>query len=345
MRKSKLMRTLHKQLGHWLQLSILSIFALLIVSSCDSREPQTVTPNVIQQGNTAECHMVQHALGEVCAPNNPERVVTLGRPSLGNALVLGVKPIGSSFDLERGDEFSPYLKEKVREIEPVGDQSQPNLEKLLLLKPDLIISWQPIEAVHPQLSEIAPTTPYDWHGKDDWNSNKEPQGIWRDYFNFMAEVLNKEEAKQQAWDHYYQRIEELKSALGDRYRGKTISLINFCCGEIFSDVKNSFPGSILDDAGLNRPEAQNINAPLGFIRFSEETFEKADGDILFVYRSYDGEEHLQKLQNNPLWQKLRAVQQNHVYFVDVSVWRNSDMIAANVIIDDLFKYLVNSLNS
>ncbi|WP_228055161.1 iron-siderophore ABC transporter substrate-binding protein [Gloeocapsopsis crepidinum] len=286
--------------------------------------------------------MIQHALGEVCVPNNPQRVVTLGRPSLGNALALGVKPIGSSFDLERRDEFSPYLKDKAKGVEPVGDQNQPSLEKLLLLKPGLIISWQPIETVYPKLSEIAPTTPYDWHGKDDWDSNKELKGIWRDYFNFMAEALNQEKAKQQAWEHYYQRIEELKSALGDRYQDKTISLVNFCCGEIFSDVKNSFPGSILNDIGLKRPEAQNTTAPLGFITFSEETFDKADGDILFVYNSYDGESHLQRLKNNPLWSKLKAVQQNRVYFVDVSVWRNSDMIAANAVIDDLYKYLVSS---
>ncbi|PSN12604.1 iron-siderophore ABC transporter substrate-binding protein [filamentous cyanobacterium CCT1] len=335
-------RKILRQLNQWLLLPLLSVLTLLILISCSEEKIQVGTHEANQGVSTVECHMVQHASGEVCVPGNPQRVITLGRPSLGNALALGVKPIGSSYDLERGNEFSPYLKDKTSGIEPVGDQNQPSLETLVLLKPDLIVSWQPIEDVYPRLSEIAPTTPYNWDGKDNWDSDKQPKGIWRDYFNFMAEVLNKEEAKQQAWNQYYQRIEELKSALGNRYQNKSISLVNFCCGEIFSDVKNSFPGSILDDVGLKRPEAQNINAPLGFIRFSEETFEKADGDVLFVYSSYDGEEHFQRLKGNPLWSKLKAVQQNHVYFVDVSAWRNSDMRAAHAVIDDLYKYLVDT---
>ncbi|NEQ28399.1 MAG: iron-siderophore ABC transporter substrate-binding protein, partial [Microcoleus sp. SIO2G3] len=42
-----------------------------------------------------------------------------------------------------------------------------------------------------------------------------------------------------------------------------------------------------------------------------------------------------------LWQKLNVVQRNQVYFVGVH-WHYSDILAINAILDDLFKYLVDS---
>jgi iron complex transport system substrate-binding protein len=71
--------------------------------------------------------------------------------------------------------------------------------------------------------------------------------------------------------------------------------------------------------------------------------EKADGDFLFVTTFTDSDkENLQQLLQKPLWKQLRAVQQNHVYFVDKNTWVGWNLLAAAAVIDDLFKYLVNT---
>lgn len=111
-----------------------------------------------------------------------------------------------------------------------------------------------------------------------------------------------------------------------------------------SEVKNSFIGSVLSDAGLQRPPSQDFN-PRGFISFSEEELEKADGDVMFVIAyggNESGEHNLSILQKKPLWYKLKAVQKNRVYYVDPTIWRARTPLAADAIIDDLFKYLVNT---
>ncbi|MBD2246597.1 ABC transporter substrate-binding protein [Nostoc sp. FACHB-888] len=88
-------------------------------------------------------------------------------------------------------------------------------------------------------------------------------------------------------------------------------------GAIFSEAKNSFPDSILKDVGLQRSKAQDIIVPHTQLYISIEELEKADGDILFVGTlSNDDQKSLDKLKQNPLWKKLRAVQQNHVYSID-----------------------------
>lgn len=128
----------------------------------------------------------------------------------------------------------------------------------------------------------------------------------------------------------------------NRYQSKTVSLVYFYYGTFGSDVKNSFAGSILDDAGLQRPPSQNLTAPYGYIRFSQEELEKVDGDVLFIMTFSDNDEQtLKQLQQKPLWRQLKAVQQNRVYLVNQSIWEGGNLLAADAVIDDLYRYLVN----
>jgi iron complex transport system substrate-binding protein len=263
-------------------------------------------------------------------------LITLNTAALGNAIALGVTPVGSAFDYYQP--YPDYLKGKLKTVENMGDTVQPIIERITLLKPDLIMGWQDFHAsIYPQLSNLAPTVLYDWRG------SSHLQHSWKKYFNFMAEVLGKEEAAEKVWNQYNQRVEQLKIALSDRYSNKTISVVIFCCGGIYLSREDSFDGSILSDLGLQRPESQKIDSPN--LPVSEERLDLADGDVMFVmaYRVGDtGEQNFKRIQQKPLWQKLNAVQQNRVYYVDSSQWRGRNPFAADAVIDDLYKYLVNT---
>jgi ABC-type Fe3+-hydroxamate transport system substrate-binding protein len=50
---------------------------------------------------------------------------------------------------------------------------------------------------------------------------------------------------------------------------------------------------------------------------------------------------LARLKADPLWSRLKAVQQNHVYEVP-GYWIGFEPIAANAVVNDLFKYLVDT---
>ncbi|MBE9192706.1 iron-siderophore ABC transporter substrate-binding protein [Gloeocapsopsis crepidinum LEGE 06123] len=314
-------------------LLFLGVFTCLFVLACSRNFDQSATSS---KHLLEECRVVQHAMGETCVPKTPQRLVALNAATLGNAIALGIKPVGST--LEYDNKFPTYLKGKTAGIEPLGN-AQPSIERITLLQPDIIMSWKHNhESIYPQLSNIAPTAFYDWLG------NNAKQDNWKEYFNFMAEVLNRKEVGQQVWQHYNQRIEKLKTALGDRYKNKTISFVIFCCGGIHSETENSFVGSVLRDAGLQRPESQSFN-PKGYINFSEETLEIADGDVMFVavYGANEtGKRDLSILQKKPLWKTLKAVQQNRVYYVDPTIWRARTPLAADAVIDNLFEYLVNT---
>jgi iron complex transport system substrate-binding protein len=307
----------------WLKFVVLVMLTFSLVSACSGRSiPAAQTPT--------DCRRIQHALGETCVPLQPQRVIVLSVPTLGDALALGVTPIAS---IVYFDEPPPYLTGPLASIESLGKEEQPSIEKILALKPDLIIGIKySTEAIYPQLSQIAPTVVDDWDGYPSWRS----------HFNFVADVLGKPEDAKRVWAKYDQRINDLRAALGTQIQDLEISFVHICCGTIDIDLKNSFNGSILADVGLRRPPSQAVPIAGGSTILSEERLMDIDGDVLFV--ATDGPESTQKLdalKQNPLWKNLRAVQQNRIYAVNYPTWRGGNPLAANAVIDDLFKYLVN----
>jgi iron complex transport system substrate-binding protein len=272
-------------------------------------------------------------MGETCVPQNPQRVVTIFHGTLGNALSFGVKPIASSI-LDIQYPFPAYLKNQVDGIEKVGSQNAPSLERILMLKPDLILVWQNIKAIYPLLAKISPTVIVPWRGSS----------AWREHLEFIAKTLGKEQESQQAWKQYYQRVDQLKLALNNRYQDKEISVVSPSSSfGFFIQAKNSFAGSILNDIGLHRPKLQDIDTSSGYITFSsEEKLEMIDGDILFMLALTDKDKQFsEEILNRPLGRRLKAIKQKHVYFVDGLTWNGSNLLAANAILDDLEKYLVN----
>ncbi len=111
---------------------------------------------------------------------------------------------------------------------------------------------------------------------------------------------------------------------------------------------------VLQDVGLARPAAQDIGATEAERRFdnpiqtsiSRELLSQAGGDVIFIWTGENTPEgnqqaasQLQTLQQDPLWQKLTAVQAKRVSQVP-NYWIGSGPIAANAVLDDLFKYLI-----
>jgi iron complex transport system substrate-binding protein len=290
------------------------------------------------------CRVVQHAMGKTCVPKQPKRVLTIGPLVLGDALALGVKPIGSAsqFGAEQEEitdhylSTQTYLGNKVEGIKHIGRIGTPNLERIILLKPDLILAWGTPNTIYPLLNRIAPTVMVPWSGA---------VVPWKASLNSVAEALGKMDALQEAWRVYFEKIEKLKASLGNNYQGKTISV---CAtnGEnvIHIYTKNSFAGSILDDLGFARPASQSITTASGIIyRISHEKLDDLDSDIIF-FAVYDNEsmKTIENLQKKPLWQSLKAVQQGQVYLVSMDIWGGSNLLAANIVLDDLEKYLVNT---
>ncbi|MFN6563950.1 MAG: iron-siderophore ABC transporter substrate-binding protein [Nostoc sp. ChiSLP01] len=289
-----------------------------------------------------DCRVVQHVMGETCIPRNPQRIVTLWMSTFSSALALGIKPIG--YIWIPGEPFPNYLRDKVDGVEFLGSLNEPNLEKILLLKPDLILSNTRLQNIYKPLTYIAPTVVLDYPG---------PPPPWQKHLEDVAKVLDKEQESKQLIGEYWQRIDKLKQALGvgvaspKENRRKQIQVsvvsINSSYGMFIYGKKHPV-GGVLNDIELQRPPGQSGDF---FVKnnISQERLFDIDGDVIFL-SALGGEaakEALEKMQKEPLWQKLKAVQKNQVHLVDSAHWYAFDVLAMNAVIDDLFKYLTGSI--
>ncbi len=270
---------------------------------------------------------IEAAMGEVKVPENPQRVVVLDTGELDSAITLGVTPVGAVEAIE-GQGFPDYL-EGTEEIENVGTIQQPNLETIAALNPDLILSSKlRHEAIYDQLSQIAPTV------------LTETTGVtWKENFEVHAEALGRAEEGDIVEKEYQARVEEFQQAMGDN--PPEVSVVRFMPDDTRIYQKESFIGTVLEDAGLPRPPSQNVDE-FAIKNASAEYIPEMGGDVIFV-ATYGPEEETTKeeILNDPLWQQLEAVQQGRVYEVSDDLWMlGIGYTAANGVIDDLTQYLV-----
>ncbi len=279
--------------------------------------------------------IVKHAMGETQVPAHPQRIVALDAYVLDAILSLGIKPVGAPrLFLQK-----KHLEHKAAGIKDIGWQPN-NLEKILVLKPDLLLGSSIFHKdIYPLLSQIAPTVLV----------KLEKTGDWKQIFALVAETLGKEEVAAKVMTNYAARLAEFKSRMGRRLQHTQVSLLRVATDSISVFTKGAFAGTILEDAGLLRPSLQNLDVeatrrkggnPIAY-SISKELLNHLEGDILFVIKIDIGDVQsvFRQLKTEPLWSKLKVVQKGKVYEVKVH-WTGTGPIAANRVIDDLFRYFL-----
>ncbi|MEH2287656.1 iron-siderophore ABC transporter substrate-binding protein [Nostoc sp.] len=286
----------------------------------------------------SQVRVVQHLMGKTIVPAHPQRVVVLSGRCLENALALGIKPIAAS------KLFVSQLQRLVGPLSGIEDVDwlSPSIEKVLFLKPDLILGMHFHQDIYPLLSHIAPTV----------LAPPGASGAWKESFAFTARVLGKTKIAQQVMDNYYARLKQFKAKMGDRLNTTLVSVAELRTDALWLWAKASFPGVILKDAGVARPYSQTLDSqatlslgggPAAYA-LSNELLSELDGDILFLVSEdalgkRDLHQILEQLKAKPLWSKLKVVQQEKVHEVGF-YWVQFGPLAANRMIDDLERYLV-----
>ncbi|MGL4881855.1 MAG: ABC transporter substrate-binding protein [Waterburya sp.] len=316
-----------------LKLLTMMLMTILISIGCSNNLPKQTISNLASL-STSEYRLVKDAIAEVKVPLNPQRLVTLHGTALESILALGEKPVGTTLNGDR-DQQPDFLKNKLNDVANIGSFSEPNLEKILLLKPDLILDLGTPSA-YSQLSQIAPTI----------TSESQPSNNWQPNLKLYAEALGKPELAAEIIANYYTRLEQFKAAINKKGKPITVSVIRIYPQGVTFYQPDSFSGAILKDAGLSRPPLQRQGGGQQLI--SQELISEADADIIF-YWVYGDDYHskkdriqdsLEEFKSDPLWLQLNAVKQGKVYQVP-DYWIGYGPLAANAVIDDLYKYILD----
>ncbi|MEV0825683.1 ABC transporter substrate-binding protein [Nonomuraea rubra] len=302
-----------------LRLAIAAMLPVLALTACGT---STTTQDA---GPT---RTVKHAMGETKVPMAPKRVVVLDTDKLDTMVTLGLSPVGAA-QAQENQTWPEYLGSALADTKPVGTLQQLNIEAIMALKPDLILGSKFRQAAfYDKLAKIAPTV------------FTEMVGItWKENFLLDAEALGKKEQAQQLLSGYETRAKEV----GAKFSKLQVSIVRFMPTEIRLYGPDSFSGIVLGDAGIPRPETQQLadQEDKRMAKISQENIAKGDGDAIF-YTAY-GEAAAKsqaEITAGPLWKNLEAVKAEHAFNVDDEIWMTGiGVTAAGKILDDLDKHL------
>ena len=279
--------------------------------------------------------MVDHSLGQTEIPLHPQRIVVLDANQtflLDGLLSLDIKPVGLARCARciNSDPFSDI----VGDLPSVGTEERPSLEKILSLKPDLILGYKWQEAFYPLLSEIAPTVMVDpFAGGHDFKRN----------FRQLAEILGKSDQSDSALAEYNQKIQAFQQQFGEKLNSKTVSLIWFFESNFHVyGPEHLFMGWVMSEAGIQFIPIYKELGRDSLSNMSLESLPDWDADFLFLGLYYeDSLEELESVFNQPLWSKLEAVHNDQVYIM--TEYPSGGPIGAIQFIDELSDYFSSKL--
>ncbi|NYF26351.1 ABC transporter substrate-binding protein [Sporosarcina sp. JAI121] len=309
--------------------SLILIMSVLVLSACgatkdsgDSAQPQK---------GDEQTYTVQHTMGSTDIKGTPKRIVILTNEGAEALLAMGIQPVGA---VQSPDKKVWYDHMDMTGTESVGVESEPSLEKIASLKPDLIIgNKMRHEAIYEQLGKIAPTV-----------FAETLRGDWQENFKLYAKAVNQEEKGNEVLGAYNDRIETIRTELGDQTK-KKISMVRFMAGDVRIYHKDSFSGVILDQLGFARADGQDVDdfAERGV---TKERIPAMDGDVLFYFTYETGDNEATKLTNDwiedPLFKNLHVSKSGNVSQVNDIIWNTAGgVLAANLMLDDIEEYFLN----
>lgn len=282
-------------------------------------------------GQTAATRPVTHAMGTTNVPAEPKRVVVLDTDKIDTALSLGVVPVGAARAGEASG-WPTYLGDRVSAVKEVGVLTEPDLEAISALQPDLILGSKfRQEKFYDELSAIAPTV------------FTEKVGVtWKENFLLDGQALGKEQQAKDLLAGYEKRAKDLGAGLGDASARK-ISIVRFMPAEIRVYGPESFSGIVVGDVGLGRPDRQLLAGKddKRFDKVSPERIADVDGDVIF-FCAYGEKAAAQQatVTAGSLWRNLAAVKAGKAYPIADETWMlGIGVTAAGKILDDLAKHL------
>ncbi|MED1793413.1 iron-hydroxamate ABC transporter substrate-binding protein [Brevibacillus nitrificans] len=248
----------------------------------------------------------QSETGPIEIPADAKRII--GLTNAPNILALG----GTLVGVDEWTKKNPLFRDKLTHVETVSDE---DLEKIIELKPDLIIAGSTMKNLD-KMSQIAPTIVYTW-GKLDYLAQQLEIG----------KVLNKE-AEAKTWiDDFTKRAkaagEEIKAKIGEK---STVSVFEYDAKSFYVFGNNWARGTeILYQAmGLSMPDAVKKEAlGPGYYSMSAEVIPQFAGDYIVLSKP-TGEENA--FLKSDTWKNIPAVTQNHIIEIDTESSSYSDPI-------------------
>ncbi|WP_440116385.1 ABC transporter substrate-binding protein [Paenibacillus sp. QZ-Y1] len=315
-----------------------SIGAVLVLSiglsACSSNEGASVNEGTTQQTAVKETEAaaekpktkeyVDYLGRKVEIPTNPQRIVYYDNKTFGDMLVLGADAIGQDGRLLS----DTIYEDQVKDIEDLG--APLNLEKLVELQPDLIITGLHAQGDElDQIAKVAPTVGVD------------VDAPLEERLSVLGLLVNKEKEAQQWLADYEAQSEQAWNEFK-----KSANIGPDETATVFLNVNRSLyvmttglAGDLYSPHGFKIPDEVKkvtIDENLPWAQISLENLPSFAGDHVFLIAAGAGQDSAEndELMKSAIWMDLPAVKNGHVYVVEQK-WNKRDAYTMRELLNEL----------
>lgn len=318
---------------------LLSLMLLFLTTACGARSDSakgTAPPaaNTGQDSSTGS-KSIKHALGTTEIKGTAKRVVALDWSFVEHLLAVGVQPAGVA-DIKGYKTWVNIPPQLDASVVDVGVRTEPSLEAIAALKPDLIVAPDfRIKASYEALSKIAPTVafnPYPAEGAGNQYDEMEKT------FKTVAELVGKKAEADKVLSDLQKSFDEAKAKL--KAKGKegaevavtqAFSQQNAAVLRMFTD--NSMLIQIMQRIGLKNAFKSTKYESNGFSTTSVEAL-PAVQNANFIYIVQDNDNIFEKqLKDNTVWNGLAFVKEKRTYKLPGNTWTFGGPLSAKSIAD------------
>ncbi|WP_313758601.1 ABC transporter substrate-binding protein [Tissierella sp.] len=276
--------------------TIIFIIVLSMLIGCNSNQTKT-TPEISKKPLT----LIDPAGNEILIPNEINRIISMA-PSITEILV----ELGFGDRIIAIDKQSKDVSGLTNGI-PNIDMMAPDAEKIIALKPDIVIASTITMAGGndplAQIKKLGISLAY-------IPSSNSIEGIYNDII-FISKVLNSEERGKDIINNMKDKITEIKK-IGDTITSKKSVYFEIAAlPNLYSFGKGVFLNEMIDIIG-----AVNIlNDKEGWLSISEELVIDRSPDVVITNVNYI-ENPVDEIKSREGWRSISAVKDNQVYYVD-----------------------------
>ena len=347
---------------------MLGVFTLFLVAACSDTNNNFVNREEAIASSArkfvSDCQTVRHDLGETEVCGKPQKVVALSVHTLDLLLSLDKQPAGYAAPLNvyRGEVFDnptqqiPYLGDRITS-KPVnlGQDNEPSLEKLAVLKPDLIIGEAGNNAeIYSLLSKIAPTLLFD---------NRTAMEKWQQSIQKIAKALGNKQRAEKEIATYEKLVADARADLYPVITNNPKLLLlgtNRLSENIMALERDTYLGELMEEIGFQLVNENQIERAISVKALPQ--FNEADIIMVLGYdlsisdrqqlsENQDSEEIVEKQQvktakqswqENAIAQSMKASQEERVYFVTYYLWNGLNRpTGTELILEQLRQILLN----
>ncbi len=284
---------------------------------------------LISFSSLAKTRVIQDEQGQFEINTTPQRIVVLEFSFVDALAAVGVSPVGVADDND-ATRVIPAVRDLVDPWQSVGMRSQPSLEAIAVLKPDLIIAdAERHRAVYQDLQRIAPTLLLKSRGET-YQENLESALK-------IGVALDKQSDMEQRIQQHHQAMLGFKSHFSLK---QTVQFAVVSDKGMWLHGPASYAGGVLTTLGIASPIKELTEK--AYLPTSFELLLKTNPDWLLL-GAYSHPNVVNDWEKNPLFNLMTSAKNSQVVEVSPALWSlNRGMLAAEQMAKNLEQILERS---